>query len=233
MTINYALFENNLTSDPDDYMALVQPTGTAGQDAIIDRMMQRGSTVTKADIFSVLEDYFSAIEEMVLEGMNANTPSANYGASIKGVFNGPNDSFDAGRHQIRATVSPGQRLRVAVSSRAQPSKQEPGKPSPTLMEYMDYVGGERNSTLTPAGMGQISGHRLKFDPNDENQGIFFVAADGNTTRVEVVGQNKPATLMFMVPGTLAAGEYTLEVRAAVYGGNEIRKGELPATVTVS
>jgi hypothetical protein len=29
MTINYALHENNLTSDPGDYIALVQPVGTA------------------------------------------------------------------------------------------------------------------------------------------------------------------------------------------------------------
>ena len=39
MTINYVLFENNLTSDPNDYMAIVQPTGTADLDDIIERIM--------------------------------------------------------------------------------------------------------------------------------------------------------------------------------------------------
>lgn len=29
MTINYALFENNLTSDPDDFAAQIQLTGLA------------------------------------------------------------------------------------------------------------------------------------------------------------------------------------------------------------
>ena len=68
MPIYYALFENNLTSDPDDYMAMVQPIGAADLDAIIERMIQQGSTVTKADTVSVLEDYFTTIENMLLEG---------------------------------------------------------------------------------------------------------------------------------------------------------------------
>jgi len=42
MPINYALFENNLTSDPTDYMAMVQPTGTAELEDVIERIIQQG-----------------------------------------------------------------------------------------------------------------------------------------------------------------------------------------------
>jgi len=49
MPINYVLFENQLTSDPTDYMAMVQPTGAAELDDIIERIIQQGSTVVKAD----------------------------------------------------------------------------------------------------------------------------------------------------------------------------------------
>ncbi len=232
MPIQYALFENNLTSDPDDYMALVQPIGTADLDVIIERMIQQGSTVTKADTLSVLEDYFTAVESMVLEGMNVTTPLANFGASIKGVFNGQTDSFNQARHQITPTASPGKRLRGVVAQKGQPVKQEASKPAPNPLAYLDVSTNARNGIVTPGGMGQVVGHRLKFDASDENQGIFFVAADGTATRVTVVGRNMPADLMFMVPDGLAAGEYTLEVRAA-FASNDVRTGALAVALTVS
>ena len=50
MTIHYALFENHLTTDPADYTAVVQPAGSADTKAIADRMVQQGSTVTRADM---------------------------------------------------------------------------------------------------------------------------------------------------------------------------------------
>lgn len=233
MSINYVLLENNLTSDPDDYMAMVKTTGTAELEDVIERMIEQGSTVVKADILSVLEDYHSVIENMVLEGMNVNTPGANYSVSIRGTFEGQGDSFAPQRHQVRAAVNPGRRFRSAIEERAQPVKQEPVKPEPNPLEYIDLNSDARDSVLTPGGMGQVMGHRLKFDPEDDAQGIFFVADDGTETKATVVGRNKPADLMFMVPGDLDAGEYTLEVRAAVYGSDDVRVGALDDPLTVT
>jgi hypothetical protein len=87
--------------------------------------------------------------------------------------------------------------------------------------------------LTPGGMGKIEGHRLKFDPTDAAQGIFFIAADGTETQVAIVGRNKPADLMFMVPDTLTAGEYTLEVRAILPNRTDLRVGALEDPLVVA
>ena len=54
MAINYCLLENNLTSDPNDYAAQVKITSSADLEQIADRMIEQGSTVTKADILAVL-----------------------------------------------------------------------------------------------------------------------------------------------------------------------------------
>ncbi len=233
MTIKYVLLENNLTTDPDDYLARVQPVGTADMEAIIERIIQQGSTVTRADIVSVLEDYHTAIENLVLEGMNVNTPLANFSVSIKGVFDGPTDNFDPSRHQLTPIVSPGSRLRKVLRERGRVEKQETVTPTPNPQVYTDMNSGERNSMLTPGGMGQVVGHRLKFDPSDPEQGIFFIAEDGTETRVSIVGRNKPGELMFLVPDGLAAGEYTLEVRAVLRKGKELRTGKLDAVLTVA
>ena len=124
-------------------------------------------------------------------------------------------------------------LRRALRERGQVVKQEAVRPSPSLLDYVDLNSGERNGPLTPGGMGQIIGHRLKFDPDDTAQGIFFIAEDGTETRVSVVGRNKPGELMFLVPDGLASGEYRLEVRAILKGSKEVRRGRLDEVLTVA
>jgi len=231
MPINYALYENNLTTDPRDYMARVSTTATAEIGDVTQRMVDRGSTVVKADILSVLEDYYSAIEIMVLEGQAVNTPLAHFKTTVKGVFDGPTDAFDPQRHQIEGIVSPGKRFRAAVRDKARVEKTEAGRPSPMLLEFIDLNTGEKNGVLTSGGLGHISGHRLKFEMADAAQGVFFIAADGTESRVAVMAMNKPGQLIFSTP-TLTAGEYTLAVRA-VFNADTLRTGLLPGVLTVS
>jgi hypothetical protein len=233
MSIRYALFENPLSSDPKDHTAKVKPAGTATLDDVIARMIDQGSTVVKSDILSVLESYYSAIESLVLEGKRVNTPNANYGASIRGTFEGQADSYDPNRHRVRGTVSPGKRYRKVIRERAKVAKEEAIQPRPNPLEYTDVTSEARNGALTPGGLGRVVGHRLKFDPTAGDQGIFFVAGDGTATRVEVVGRNKPTELIFTVPASLTSGTYRLEVRAVVHGSSESRTGALDAPLTVT
>ncbi len=61
-------------------------------------------------------------------------------------------------------------------------------------------------------MGQVNGHRLKFDQADPTQGVFFIAVDGSETRASLMVKNTARQLIFEAPAGLAAGDYTLEVR---------------------
>ena len=72
MPIHYALFENNVTSDPDDYAAVVQVIDNADLETLIRRMIERGSTTTRADILAVMEDAIGACESLLLDGMRVN-----------------------------------------------------------------------------------------------------------------------------------------------------------------
>jgi hypothetical protein len=232
MPIDYSLFKNNLTDDPDDYLARVVSNGTADLDQVIERMVAAGTTVTRADALSALESFFTAVTNLLLEGVNVTTPIANFKVGVRGVFNGPDDSFTPDRHQVNPTVSAGKRLRQEFQQKAQLRKQESNIPSPRPEVYLDINSDTRNLTLTPGGMGHLIGHRLKFDAADLNQGIFFIAADGTEARVTIIGQIKPSSLMFVIPNTLATGEYTVEVRAVLPGTTTLRNGRLPAPLAV-
>jgi hypothetical protein len=57
MPLRYGLVENQLTSDPDDYMAVTLDNYTKGIDDIVERMISRGSTVTTAEALGTLEEF--------------------------------------------------------------------------------------------------------------------------------------------------------------------------------
>jgi hypothetical protein len=75
------------------------------------------------------------------------------------------------------------------------------------------------------------GYRLKFDPADPTQGLFFIGDSGDT-RVDIVGKNTAVELMFLVPASLIPGNYTLELRTTM-GNHTIRTGTLAASLTVA
>lgn len=231
MPIQYTLRDNRLTPDPNDYMAMVTPTRIVELEGVINRMIERGSTVTRADILSVFEDFQMALESLMAEGTNVNLPFGNYSSSIKGVFDGASDNFDPSRHQVLPVVNPGSRLRDCYRVGIAVTKQESSLPTPNLLEYLDINSGERNSLLTKGGMGQIMGHRLKFDLADSQQGIFLIDQKRKETRITTVGENKPSRLMFVLPATLGTGDYELEVRAKI--NNAFRSGKLIQVLSVS
>ncbi|HEY5750423.1 MAG TPA: DNA-binding domain-containing protein, partial [Chryseolinea sp.] len=72
--IKYSLFENRLTPDPDDQMAVVQPISTKSMEEVVDLMISRGSTVTKAEALSVMEELGIAMAQLLKDGHNVVTP---------------------------------------------------------------------------------------------------------------------------------------------------------------
>ncbi|MBD5448532.1 MAG: hypothetical protein HDR32_12565, partial [Treponema sp.] len=71
--LKYSLRENLLTADPDDCMAQVQDVRSYSQDEIIDLMMRRGTTLTRADVAAVLQVYTEVVGELTADGSAVNT----------------------------------------------------------------------------------------------------------------------------------------------------------------
>lgn len=221
----YALFENKLTSDPDDFTAQVQSVGTISDESLIDDMTSRGSTLTRAEAKSFLEEYQLSIRKGLLAGYSINTSLFNISPSIVGVFNGKEDSFDATRHAVRVNVTPGIKLR-GMEAEFKPVKTETVKPIPSLLDFRDVASSLVNQVITPGSVGHLTGNRLNHDATDNQQGIFFVASDGTSVRVTTLVRHKPAELIFMIPSGLKPGNYHLEVRAVARNSKEVRTGRL-------
>ncbi|MBD5446318.1 MAG: DUF4469 domain-containing protein [Treponema sp.] len=221
--LKYALRENLLTPESDDCMAQAQDVRSYAQDEIIDLMMRRGTTLTKADVTAVLQVYSEVIKEVTADGCAVNTPLFNTSFSVGGVFSGMADSFDKARHTVSVNVNAGQVLREAVKS-VRTEKVEAAATGPFIMEVADVVSGAVNSTLTAGSILRLVGSRLKFDASDAEQGVFLVPElGGGAVKCTVVAENKPARVMVMVPADIVLGAYSVEVRTRILGNRQAGK----------
>ena len=235
--LKYALRENLLTPDENDYMAQTADVRSFSLDEIIDLMMEKGSTLTKADTKAALQVYGEVVSALIKDGAAVNTPLMNTSLSISGVFNGATDTFDKKRHSINLNLTAGPVLKEALS-KIKCEKTEAVDTNPYITEVTDVVSGKVNEVLTAGGIVQLVGSRLKFDQKDESQGIFFVAETGEAVRATVIAENKPARLMAIIPADLPAGNRYIEVRTKyTVGGKPLKKAKIgrftkPLTRTV-
>ena len=220
--LKYSLRENLLTPAPDDYMAQVTDVRSYTLDEIIDLMVDKGTTLTRADVAATLQVYSEVCASLIKDGSALNTPLMNTALSISGVFNGANDTFDKKRHTVNLNISAGTLLRDAIT-KVKCEKTESASTDPYITEVADIVSGKVNEVLTKGGVVQITGSRLKFDAKDAAQGIFFVPETGEAARAAVIAENKPARLMAIIPADLPAGTYYVEVRTKILEGNKSGK----------
>ena len=220
--LKYCLRENLLTAAPDDYMAQAADVRSYTLDEIIDLMMEKGTTLTRADVAATLQVYGEVVSAIIKDGSAVNTPLMNTSMSISGVFDGANDSFDKKRHTVNLNITAGTLLRDAVT-KVKCEKTEGVSTDPYITEVTDIVTGTLNTTLSKGGVVQLVGARLKFDAKDTAQGIFFVPETGAPVRAAVIAENKPARLMAIIPADLAAGTYYVEVRTKIIGSSQKSK----------
>ena len=234
--LKYCLRENLLTPAPDDYMAQAADVRSYTLDEIIDLMMEKGSTLTRADVAATLQVYGEVVSAIIKDGSAVNTPLMNTSMSISGVFDGANDTFDKKRHTVNLNITAGTLLRDAVT-KVKCEKTEGVSTDPYITEITDIVTGTVNTTLTKGGVVQLVGSRLKFDAKDTAQGIFFVPETGEAVRAAVIAENKPARLMAIIPADLAAGTYYIEVRTKILEGNKsgktLKTGRFNKALTVA
>lgn len=234
--LKYALRENLLTPAPDDYMAQATDVRSYTLDEIIDLMMEKGTTLTRADVAATLQVYGEVVSAIIKDGSAVNTPLMNTSMSISGVFNGANDAFDKKRHTVNLNITAGILLR-SVLPKIKCEKTEGASTDPYITEVKDVVSGKTNDILTKGGVVQLVGARLKFDAKDAAQGIFFVPETGAAVRAAVIAENKPARLMAIIPADLTAGTYYIEVRTKILEGNKsgktLKTGRFNKALTVA
>ncbi len=231
MSIKYALYENHMTSDPDDFIAVPQGDEFVELSDIVRNIKESMPEISEDEIEKVLMAFFKSTSNYLKDGIRVNTPLVNLFVKMRGIYNHKNEVFTRGRHQALFGISGGMMLKN-LSHDLLFEKVSADDPKPNPDTFMDLTTNYLNEVLTPSGMGILTGSRLKIDTKDEHQGIYFVSAHGNETKVRNISKNKPGELMFQIP-IMDSGEYTMDVRAMIPGSGEIKEGTLDYDLTVA
>lgn len=223
----YYLLDNPVTPDTTDFKAQPVSNGSKDVNDLVEYMIARGSTVTKAEAGANLQEFMEAAAFFLKEGYTLNLPLFKAGFSISGVFTSENDVFDANRHQLNINLQAGAELKD-LPRQIKLAKTEGNPALPLPKTLLDVSTQSVNDRLTPGGTVKVVGRRMKIDVDAPTQGVFLINGT-KTVPVTTLVTNRPSELVMVLPN-LAQGTYTLEVRGTVNGAE--RQGQLPTPLKV-
>lgn len=216
MAIRYAVRKQQMGGDNEYYLGRVQLKGSFSRDMVITRMLDMGSTITRADILAVLDNFEKAVKAICLEGNKVTLEGfAQFTPSVSGRFNSESDGFERSRHTIAMTAQVSSAFNTLFSRDAVMEKVFAGEKKPMLVEVVDLATGEANTRVTQGNIVTISGESLKFSPDDPDENLVFVNSADATESVEipVFQKNTDKELVFLMPSvSFASGYFELSSR---------------------
>jgi hypothetical protein len=231
MSLRYGLHPYKLSKNANDYKAVIADNETIGEEELIEEMIGKGSTVSKAEALAVIEEYESAMCKAIQDGKTINTRMFKIYPSIKGLFNGESDHFSSNRHQVQLNIRAGKRLK-SITKDLELEKVELPSPTPTVKKFEDLKTGLINKSSRAGDAVLIQGSLLKFDPTDDHQGIFFIDQNRKETKVSNIIKNKPSELIFLVPDNLPTGKYLIEIRVIRLNYKSLKSGKLSSAIHI-
>jgi hypothetical protein len=207
--LKYSLVKNHLTNREDDYAAQIHCMESLDNEAIITRMLNKGTLLTRTDILAVLNNWEETVEEALLEGNNLILPVFNTSFSISGIFESPLDNFDENRHKLNINLTRGIRVRE-TEKKVKFEKTTSALPHPQIQEVRDTVSGKVNEVLTKNGVIELSGENHKIEGEADNYGVWFVNEKKKKKKAEVIIENKPSRIIAMIPD-LGSGNWQVKL----------------------
>ena len=189
--INVQIADNTVTKDdPDDKIFNVVSQGTADKERGIAEMMAVNPGLERETLRHVLDLENRVVMKLLLNGMRVN-----------------NGLFEAEmREAIRSTT-----INVI------------GEKGSTfyLSTSLDAATGATDFSATPGANLTLTGKNIKVAGDDPSVGIALIASDDTETKIPAgaIGVNQPSKLVFVIPATLAAGDYTLRLTTQFSGSS--------------
>lgn len=230
--LKYGLFKHHLSSNPDEYKAVIQKLEMLKEEDILKEMIVPGG-VTATQAAAVLTAWEGAIEKILKSGRGVKTRLFEIKPTIRGIFKGIDAMFDPNQNFISFNISPRGFLRKMAKG-IKVKKIMVHTRIPKLYRFVDSASQIHNKVLTAGKVGEIEGEFLKCDPEDEEQGLFILQGDGNEIRCANFIHNTHNKLMVFLPDAQELGDIVeLEVRNKLNNRlKAVRKGRFSRSLKV-
>ncbi len=223
--IKAQLYENLLTrNNPNDYMARTISEESLNIKQICEVAVSRGG----ADMSALALEHAVVIflKEMayqLCDGYSVNTGYFTAGTQIRGLFNGPSESYNSDKHNILFNFQQGEKLKAQIPN-IEVEVMGIAKSGSAILQVIDANSGSINDKLTPGRILKVIGKKLKIAGDSPEIGIFFVNSLTNERLALATNDlvvNKAKELIIIIPD-LKSGSYHLEV-VSQYSGSHLLK----------
>jgi hypothetical protein len=222
-SIKALLYDNQLTEDPNDFIARVNSEKSLSIDDICESAVSRGGADISAPAMEHAVNLF--LKEMgyrLCDGFSINTGWFTASVHIRGTFESPTERFNPEKHHILFEFHQGTQLRreLELVSVEILGVADVGA---VIAEVVDVKSGSVNDVITPGRNLKISGHKIKVVGDKPDIGVYFVSANSGT-RIKVdstdIAVNNPSEVMIITPA-LGADRYYLEITTQYVRGKTL------------
>jgi hypothetical protein len=219
------LFNNPLTENPDDFIARVSSDRSLSVRDICNLAAERGG----ADISSNAMEHAVTLfqKEMryqLCNGFSINTGTYVAAPHIRGVFTGPDDTFDPTRHTLLFELQQGADLRAELD-KVEIEVKGVAAAIAHIAEVFDVGSNTTNNLLTVGNNLRVRGREIKIKGDDlhPETGVYFVSQDAGSFGARflvdpsMIVVNNPSEIIFVNPA-FDANTFKLEI-VTQFAGN--------------
>jgi hypothetical protein len=227
------LHDNPLTERTDDRYGRIVNIASVDTDTLIARALSSGFNGNAASMKATLSAVEAEAIKAVARGEIVNYGLGHVSVDVEGAFIGDAPSWDPAIHHLVARVTPSKPLRQALKST--PVRIRGMAPdSSVISKVTDVATGKVNALLTPGGMANLQGTRIKIVGDAENTGLWLTNQDTQEkikVPITAIGINDPKWISFVVPLSIPSGSYMLSIATQFAGGGKNLKE--PRTIVLN
>ncbi|MDD5184857.1 MAG: DUF4469 domain-containing protein [Paludibacter sp.] len=212
-SVTVELYDLTLTERKDDRFGRVVNRKSLTEDDLINIAVSRRSDLNPTSMRSTMDILKDIAKEEIVNGSSVLFGLGYYGMGVNGVFIGDNAKWDATKHSLTIRVTPTAELRSAAKAASVDVRGMAGIGT-IINSVTDVSSGEVNSRLTPGGGANLIGSKIKIVGDNAGIGISLtnqVTSEVITIPITSILVNDPSKISFIVPATLAEGDYKLSL----------------------
>jgi hypothetical protein len=184
-----------------------------------------GFTGSYDDFVEHVHQFLGEAAYQLCDGFAVNMGYFSVHPNVGGTFDKATEGHDTGKHPVTFRFRTRAPLR-ALAEHIVVEVEGLADSSGYIDEFIDVTTEAVNETLTPGGMFNVSGHKIKVAGDNPDIGAYFVSAADPAVRVKAAGhlaENAAHRLIGIIPISLTPGAYTLEIVTQYTHGGSLLK----------
>jgi len=207
------LYDLTITERKDDRFGRVVTTKSLNENDLINIAVSRRTDLNPSSLRSSMELLKEIAREQIANGASVAFGLGYFSLAVNGVFIGNNDHWDSNKHSLSVRIIPTADLRASVNA-ATVDVRGMAEIGTVINSVTDVTSGEVNTRLTPGGGVNLVGSKIKIAGDNAANGITLTnqtTSESTVIALNTILVNDPSKVSFVVPATLAKGDYKLSI----------------------